>query len=129
MLLKEHFILERIAEEEKIEDLPEDYEAEIVRIAVSSNDSPRRVRARMERAGQMDVLRNMIIERKVIELIEENAQVRIVPAKPFAHETVEAIDVAIGGTRVEHIPEAKYDDQPQQPIPGSAAATAKSSIG
>ena len=128
-LLKEHFILERIAEEENIEDSPQDYEAEISRIAQSSNDSPRRVRAKMERTGQMDVLRNMIIERKVIELIEENAQVTVVPAKPFAHETVEAIDIAIGGTKVEHIPEAKYDDQPQQPIPGSAAATAKTSIG
>jgi len=39
--LKEHFILERIAEEEKIEDAPQDYEVEINRIAMQQNDTPR----------------------------------------------------------------------------------------
>ncbi len=72
-LLKEHFILERIAEQESVEDEPQDYEIEIARIAMQQNDSPRRVRARLERAGQMDSLRNMIIERKVIDLITESA--------------------------------------------------------
>ena len=37
--LKEHFILERIAEEEKIEDEPEDYDHEIALIAAQSGES------------------------------------------------------------------------------------------
>ncbi len=39
--LKEHFILERIAEEEKIEDEPQDYETEIRLIAAQSGESAR----------------------------------------------------------------------------------------
>jgi hypothetical protein len=65
--LKEHFILERIAEEEKIKDLPEDYDTEVRLIAAQSGETPRRVRARLEKAGGMDVLRNQIIERKAID--------------------------------------------------------------
>ena len=73
VLLKEHFILERISEEQDIEDEAHDYELEIARIAAQRNDSPRRVRAKLERNGQMDALRNLIIERKVIALITEHA--------------------------------------------------------
>ena len=53
-LLKEHFILERIAEDETVEETPEDFEKEIMSIAAQQNDSPRRVRAKLERNGQMD---------------------------------------------------------------------------
>ena len=77
--LKEHFILERIAEEEEIDAAEEDYEAEIRLIAAQSDESPRRVRARLEKAGSMDVLRNQIIERKVIERILEHASFKEVP--------------------------------------------------
>ncbi len=38
-------------------------------IAEQSGDSVRRVRARLEKRGQMDALRNQIVERKVVELI------------------------------------------------------------
>src|SRR5690606_19759441 len=51
--LKEHFILEKIAEEEKIDAEPQDYDAEIVLIAEQSDESPRRVRARLEKRGEM----------------------------------------------------------------------------
>ena len=64
-MLREHFILERIAEEENVEETDADYTLEIAKIAAQQNDSPRRVRARLERSGQMDSLRNMIIEGKV----------------------------------------------------------------
>ena len=67
--LKEHFILERIAEDEEIDADEQDYEAEIRLIASQTDESPRRVRARLEKSGSMDVLRNQIIERKVIERI------------------------------------------------------------
>jgi trigger factor len=94
--LKEHFILERIAEEEKIEDVPEDYESEVRLIADQSGETPRRVRARLEKANQMDVLRNQIIERKVIEMILEHAKFKEVPFEPEALEA-EALERMAGG--------------------------------
>jgi trigger factor len=116
-LLKEHFILERIAEQETVEDEPQDYEIEIARIAMQQNDSPRRVRAQLERAGQMDSLRNMIIERKVIDLITESAIF-----KGTDYETNEKADSSaltyFAAGRKGSIPEAKYDGGDAEPIPG-----------
>jgi trigger factor len=103
--LKEHFILERIAEEEQTEVAEEDYEREIRLIAAQSHESPRRVRARLEKGGSMDVLRNQIVERKVIDLILEHAQFKEVPYELGRTDT-EAIDRAAGG-RQSDIPEAK----------------------
>ncbi len=104
--LKEHFILERIAEEEKIEASPEDYQSEVALIAAQSGESARRVRARLEKGGMMDSLRNQIIERKVIELVLSHAKFKEVPYKPEGTET-EAIDQSAGGQDAEsEIPEA-----------------------
>jgi trigger factor len=104
--LKEHFILERIAEEEKIEASPEDYQSEVALIAAQSGESARRVRARLEKGGMMDALRNQIIERKVIELVLSHAKFKEVPYKPEGTET-EAIDQSAGGKDAEaEIPEA-----------------------
>ena len=105
--LKEHFILERIAEEEKVEDEPQDYEVEINRIAMQKNDSPRRVRAQLERSGQMDSLRNMIIEGKVIALITEKATFEATPYNNSEASDTSAIDFFAAGESVD-IPVAKY---------------------
>ncbi|HWA97465.1 MAG TPA: trigger factor [Pirellulales bacterium] len=102
--LKEHFILERIAEEEKIEDSPEDYDAEIELIAAQSGESPRRVRAHLEKRGLMDALRNQIVERKAIELILSHAKFKDVPYEIETPEA-EALDEAAGG-EVEETPTA-----------------------
>jgi trigger factor len=103
--LKEHFILERIAEEEKIEDLPEDYDTEIRLIAAQSGESVRRVRAQIEKRGLMDTLRNQIIERKTIDLILEHATFKEVPYQLETAEA-EAIDQTAGGGEESEIPEA-----------------------
>ena len=106
--LKEHFIFERIAEEHEIDADPNDYDAEILLIARQSQESPRRIRARLEKRGQMDALRNQIIERKVIELITDEAEFTETPFEAEKDETA-AIDHAIGGYEQEdEIPEAKY---------------------
>ncbi|MEO8496068.1 MAG: trigger factor, partial [Planctomycetota bacterium] len=112
--LKEHFILERIAEDHKIDAEPPDYDAEIQLIARQSQESPRRVRARLEKRGQMDALRNQIIERKVIGLITSEAEFTETEFEAEKDETV-AIDHAISG--VEHkdeIPEAKYGGEAEE---------------
>ena len=105
--LKEHFILERIAEEEEIEPAERDYDEEIHYLAMQSGESPRRVRARLEKNEMMDVLRNQVVERKVVELILAQAEFREVPYKPEGLEA-EAVDQAVGGEEEEpQIPEAK----------------------
>ena len=104
--LKEHFILERIAEDQDIEATDEDYDREIMLIAMQSNESPRAVRARIEKQGMMDGLRNQIVERKAIEQIESEAKFKDVEFKPQQIETT-AIDFAIGGS-MEEIPDAQH---------------------
>ncbi len=112
--LKEHFILERIAEEEEIDASEEDYEAEIRLLASQSGESARRVRARLEKSGSMDVLRNQIIERKVIERILADARFKEVPYE-IRRTDEEAVDHAAGGGEHADIPEAKYDEEEKVP--------------
>ena len=109
--LKEHFILERLAEEESIEDEPADYDQEIALIAAQSGEPVRRVRARLEKQDLMDSLRNQIIERKAIELILEHAKFKEVPFEQEKTD-LEAIDQAAGGgDESEAIPEATQSDE------------------
>lgn len=112
--LKEHFILERIAEDEEIEASEQDYEEEIRLLASQSDESPRRVRARLEKSGSMDVLRNQIIERKVIELILGKATFKEVPYH-LQRTDEAAVDRAAGGGEEADIPEAKYDEGEEVP--------------
>ncbi|MCE9607843.1 MAG: trigger factor [Planctomycetia bacterium] len=104
--LKEHFVLERIAEEEKIDVSSSDYDDEIGLIAEQSGESNRRVRAQMEKRGLMDTLHNQIIERKTIDVILANAKF---DETKYALEvpTTEAIDTSLaGGEKASDIPEA-----------------------
>jgi trigger factor len=74
--LKEHFILERIAEDHDLDASPEDIEREILIISMQQETSPRRVRAQLEKRGDMDALRNQIVERKAIDLITSEADMQ-----------------------------------------------------
>ena len=112
--LKEHFILERIAEEEEIDAGEDDYEAEIRLIAEQSGESARRVRARLDKSGSMDVLRNQIVERKVVERILAHASFKETPYQ-LRRTDEEAIDHAAGGGEHAEIPEAKYDEGEEVP--------------
>jgi trigger factor len=102
--LKEHFILERIAEEENIDVADGDYEKEIFLMAMQSGESPRRVRAQLEKRGLMDVLRNQIIERKVLEAVQKEAKFKDEKYQPAKSDT-EAISMAAGGGGGSAIPE------------------------
>jgi trigger factor len=104
--LKEHFILEKLAEQENIEDLPEDYDHEIRLIAAQSGESPRRVRAQLEKRDLMDILRNQIIERKTIDLILSRAEFKEVAFELEEIET-EAVELSAGGGDESEIPEAQ----------------------
>lgn len=111
--LREHFILEQIAEEQKIDADEADYEAEIALIAQQSDVPPRRVRARLEKQGQMDALRNQIVERKVIEMIVEAAKVTEEQVKNEAGDASDEFAVyhrVLASKDEDVIPQAKYDD-------------------
>jgi len=94
--LKEHFILERIAEDESIEVEEGDFEKEIFLMSMQSGESPRRVRAQIEKKGLMDVLQNQILERKVLEAVQAQAKFNDEPYQPEPLD-VEAIYLAAGG--------------------------------
>lgn len=125
--LKEHFILERIAEDEKIEAEPGDYDKEIELIAEQMDESPRRVRARLEKKGQIDSLRNQIVERKVIELITSTATFQDTAYQPPKNDTA-AISFAIaGGDGGANIPEAKHAGSDEEQVPGALKQPGKKS--
>lgn len=117
--LREHFVLEKIAEDLKVEPAPGDYDQEIELIAEQSDSSPRRVRARLEKSGQMDAIRNQIIERQVIEKITEAANVTPVPDEEFLMDRSPAsnVDFLVAGEMIE-IPDAKFNNDPEA-MPGA----------
>ncbi|MCP4501973.1 MAG: trigger factor, partial [Deltaproteobacteria bacterium] len=111
--LREHFILEQIAEEESVEADDSDYDAEIALIAQQSDTPERRVRARLEKQGQMDALRNQIVERKVIEMIVESAKVTEEPVDKKSGDDAGEFAVyhsVLNTKETDSIPEAKYED-------------------
>ena len=72
--IKEYFVLQKIAEVEKIDVDEDDLNDEIVRIADQSGESPRRVRARLEKEDMMEALMADMIERKALDLILDSAE-------------------------------------------------------
>jgi hypothetical protein len=60
----------------------------------------------------MDVLRNQIIERKVVDLILENAEFHEVPYQ-MEESDVEALELAAGGGEQSEIPAAKPGGEAQ----------------
>ncbi|MCA9151186.1 MAG: trigger factor [Planctomycetales bacterium] len=111
--LHEHFILERIAEDQNVDADPADYDAEVQLIARQGRESVRRVRARIEKQGLMDALRNQIIERKVINLITEHAKFNDVPYDPAKNATF-PVELSLSGASESNIPIAKHGGDSQQ---------------
>ncbi len=107
--LKEHFILERIAEEEEISVTEADVELEMAEIARKEGENIRRVRRRIEREGLQDIVRNQVLERKTIDLVVQHAVFEDVPYEA-KDSSVEAVDQAIGGGERPNIPEAVEDE-------------------
>ena len=112
--MREHFVLERIAEDLKIEPSEAEYDEEIKLIAEQGDSSPRQVRAKLERTGQMDAVRNQILERTVIHRITEVAKVKVEAAGSILKADPEEFAVEFLVAPVaQTLPEAKYDEQPE----------------
>ncbi len=88
--LKEYFVLAKIAEAEKIEVTEADIEEEIAAIALRSDESPRRVRARVRNEGLVDALSQQILERKTLDFVRGLAQVEDVAM--VRDKSVETLD-------------------------------------
>jgi trigger factor len=117
LALKEHFVLQKLAEVEKLEVKDEDIDDEIERIAIQNDDSPRRVRARLEKDDLMEALAIELLERKALDLVLQHADYEDVPVGqqvPSAGTTVE--EQAVPGEM--HDPTAAPAEAAEQPAPG-----------
>ncbi|HEV3298777.1 MAG TPA: trigger factor [Planctomycetaceae bacterium] len=98
--LKEHFILDKIADEEKVEVTPQDIQAEIRLMAQQRGETPRRVRAKMEKSGMIENLEAQIRERKAVDVILERAKYKDVPMELSLDERVEPVPYSVCRTHV-----------------------------
>jgi trigger factor len=93
--LKQHFILDRIVDEEKIEVTSEDIEREIMIMALQAGENPRRVRARLIKSGVIENLEAQIRERKAVDVILETAKFKDKPLPPIAEPNVTGVNRSI----------------------------------
>ncbi len=84
--LKEHFVLQKIAEIEKLEIEDADIEAEIEEIAERSGESYRKVRARMEKDDLIEALATELLERKALDLVLKDATYEEYEFNPFTQD-------------------------------------------
>jgi trigger factor len=95
--LREFFLLSKIAEAEDLKVEEEDIEMEIELIAARTDESPRRVRARIEKEGLAEGLATQILERKTIDRVIEYVQFEEVPmVEEAAVETLDQTAAAEG---------------------------------
>ena len=88
--LKEFFVLAKVAEAEGLKVEPDDIDQEIEAIAARSDESPRRIRARIEKEGLAEGLASQVLERKTIDRILEFVRYEEVPlAEEQAVETLD----------------------------------------
>jgi trigger factor len=98
--LKEHFILDKIAEQENVEVTPQDIQSEIRLMAQQRGETPRRVRARMEKSGMIENLEAQIRERKAVDVILDRAKYKDVPMELSLDERIEPVPYSVCRTHV-----------------------------
>ena len=72
--LKSYFILDKIAQQEDVTVEPSDVDRQIHSLASRSNESPRRIRARLEKQDRMGLLEIQVLEQKTVDRILESAR-------------------------------------------------------
>jgi trigger factor len=96
--LKEHFVLQKVAEVEKLEITEDDINDEIERIADRADESPRRVRARLEKEDLLDTVATDLLERKALDLILSSAEYEDVPLDAASQDApVAAVEATAAG--------------------------------
>jgi trigger factor len=102
--LKEHFVLDKIATQEKLEVTPHDKDVEISYMAMQRGESPRKVRARLEKLGLIENLEAQILERKAVDVVLDKAVFQDVPGEPGTRNDVEAVELSVCGQEVSPAP-------------------------
>ena len=100
--MKEHFILDKLATQEKLEVSPVEIETEIAIMASQRGESPRKMRARMEKQGLIENLMAQMLERKAVDVILGKAVYEDVPAEKTGKDQIEAIYVSVCDHGHEH---------------------------
>jgi len=118
--MKEHFVLDRIAETEEIEIASADLETEIQLMAAQAGESPRRLRARLIKSGMIENLEAQVRERKAIDVILEHAEFKDVEGEPLVAGLVATVNQSVCQT----IPETIATDAPAATEPEAADADA-----
>lgn len=100
MMLKQQFVLQKIAEAEDIKVDEDDLEDALREIAASTGEGLRRVRARVDKDGLWESVALQVLEQKTIDKIISYATVKEVP---YVDETVKgsAVDEAAAGSAEE----------------------------
>jgi trigger factor len=95
--LKEHFVLDKIAEAEKLEVAPMDIEMEITYMAMQQGESPRKVRSYLEKRDLMGNLEAQIMERKAIDIVLDGAVYEDVSVPVANVDHIESVSHAVCG--------------------------------
>lgn len=115
LALKEHFVLQKIAEVEKFEISDDDIAEEIDRIADQTGESARRVRAQMEKEDALDALAAEMVERRALDLILSSAEyedVSVDAEQAEANTSVETVDAqAVPGEMTDPTAEERMKDE------------------
>jgi trigger factor len=115
--LKEHFVLQKIAEIEKLEIEDADIEAEIEAIAERAGESYRKVRARMEKEDLIEALATELLERKALDLVLASAEYEDYELSPTEDQEGEVATVA-----AQALPEEEAAGTEVKPSDGQGAA-------
>jgi len=92
--LKQHFVLDKIAEQEDIK-VTADWE--ITLMSMQAGESPRRVAARLRKSGMIENLEAQLRERKAVDLVLEKAEMKTVPAPGRDGDRIEAVNESVCG--------------------------------
>ena len=110
--LKAYFILDKIAQKEGVTVEASDVDAQIRSLATGSNESPRRVRARLEKQDRMGLLEIQILEQKTVDRILQDAVFTDVSREEYAQESGQAAG-PVSDTEAE--PTAETPPEPSEP--------------
>jgi trigger factor len=107
-------LLEKIAEQEKIEVREEEIEAEINEIAVSSRQPPEQVRAALTKQGGTTSIADRLRNRKALDLIVGNARVTDEEWREEIPEEDEASAAEVSDPVAEQTEQTSEDDEKQK---------------
>lgn len=103
--LKEYFVLQKISEVEDIDVEDSDINEEIETMAEASDESPRKVRARIDRENMMEALMTQVLERKTLDFVLSSAEYEDVPLDVKPTASVASIEGSASGSSEEVLPQ------------------------